>query len=624
MTLYFSLKMNSDSLESGPKESLQKALPHWNLTDFYRSLKDPKITQDLEQATSWTKEFTQNYTGKFTPTGALQGTWTGKELAQAIQYYEKIDEQLGKLMSYGYLLFATHAHDPSILQFFQMIQEKSTAISSNLIFFTLQLSHIEDDALAKAYFESPELLHYKPWIENIRLFRVHQLSEDLEKILHEKTVTGRHAWVRLFDETLASIKFTIADKEMPLAEVLTRFSHKQAEVRMASAQALSKGLTQHASILTLVTNTLAKDKEIEDSWRRYPHPIAARNLSNQVEDEVVDALITTVKENYGRLSHRYYALKAKWLGLEKLEYWDRNAPLPDAEYTLVSWKEAQEIVLNAYHAFHPTMAEVGRRFFDLSWIDASSYPGKESGAFSHPTVPDVHPYILLNYHGKLRDVMTLAHELGHGIHQVLAAPHGYLLSSTPLTIAETASVFGEMLTFKALLAKTNSPLQRQCLLAAKVDDMINTVVRQVAFFEFERNLHQRRRLHELTQEDLGNIWIETQKEALGEAVNIDPLVRSYWGYISHFIHAPFYVYAYAFGDCLVNSLYAVFEKGFPNFAPLYIDLLKSGGTKRYPELLAPFGLDAKNSTFWQQGLNVISGFIDELEQLSDKSLTSYS
>lgn len=595
----------------------EEALPRWDLTDFYASLKDPQIQEDLDRANSMAKNFAAHYEKKFTPSGSLTGAWTGSEIHRAIQEYEKIDELLGKLISYGYLSFATNVNNPPVLQFFQMIQEQSTTISSQLIFFTLDLNQIEDKALEKAYQESPELATYRPWIENVRLFRRHQLSADLEKLLHEKSVTGRNAWVRLFEETLAGIKFSVDNQEMALAEVLNRLGHKDAKIRHEAAQALSEGLTRHISILALVTNTLAKDKEIEDTWRLYSHPVASRNLLNQVEDEVVNALVKAVKESYGHLSHRYYAMKAKWLGMKKLNYWDRNAPLPEAEDTLISWNEAKGIVLNAYHAFNPEMAKIGRQFFDLPWIDAPSQAGKESGAFSHPAVPSVHPYILLNYHGKLRDVMTLAHELGHGIHQVLAAEQGFLLSSTPLTIAETASVFGEMLTFKALLTQITSPAQRRSLLISKVDDMINTVVRQVAFFEFERAIHARRREGELTTEDIGDIWMATQGEALGEAVNLDPIVRPYWGYVSHFIHTPFYVYAYAFGDCLVNSLYSVYESGkYPNFATLYTDLLKAGGTKRYCELLTPFGLDAKNPAFWQQGLNVVSGFIDELERIS--------
>jgi oligoendopeptidase F len=598
------------SKETAPNPS-NDSLPRWDLSDFYPSHQDPQIQKDFDKAKALVDDFAKSYQGKFTNTG----NWNGDDLFKAIQEYEKIDELLGKVLSYAYLLFATNVNNPPVLQFFQMVQEQSTTISTPLIFFTLEINEIDDSILEKAYQNSSSLQQYKPWIESVRLFRHHQLSADLEKLLHEKSVTGRSAWVRLFDETLAGIKFNMDGKEMALAEVLNLFTHKDGTFRKQAAMTLSGGLSQHKNILTLVTNTLAKDKEIEDSWRSFPHPVAARNLSNQVEDEVVEALVKAVKGSYGRLSHRYYGLKAKWFGTERLEYWDRNAPLPQADDSKITWNEAKEIVLQAYHAFHPEMAKIGEQFFDRPWIDVPSQPGKESGAFSHSTVPSVHPYILLNFHGKLRDVMTLAHELGHGIHQVLASKQGQLLSSTPLTIAETASVFGEMLTFKALLNKASTPLQRRILLSSKVDDMINTVVRQIAFFEFERTVHAKRRNGELTSEELGDIWIETQKEALGDSINIDTKIRPFWGYISHFIHAPFYVYAYAFGDCLVNSLYSVYESGYPNFQTLYMDMLKAGGTKKYPELLAPFGLDAKNPAFWQQGLNVVSGFIDELESL---------
>ena len=588
------------------------SLPKWDLTDFYASLKDPQIEKDLAQADSLSAQFKQDYAGKFSHAGG----WVAPDLLQAIQRYEQIDELLGKLVSYGYLTFATNVNNPPVLQFFQMIQEEYTRISAQLIFFTLDINQIEAAALEAAYQNNPDLAQYKSWIEGICLFREHLLSPDLEKLLHEKSVTGQAAWVRLFNETLAGMKIFMKGKEAVLAEVLNQTADKDRAVRKEATEALSNALISVQPVLTLVTNTLAKDKEIEDKWRNYARPVSSRNLANQVEDDVVDALVKTVKENYANLSHRYYKLKAKWLGLEKLEYWDRNAPLPEADDAHIPWEEAKAIVLHAYESFNPEMAQIGRQFFDKPWIDVPSYAGKESGAFSHSTVPSVHPYILLNYQGKLRDVTTLAHELGHGIHQCLAAKQGHLLSSTPLTIAETASVFGEMLTFKALLAKTRSVPERRSLLVSKVDDMINTVIRQIAFYEFEQTIHQKRRKSELSAEDISAVWVETQREALGDSVNLDTVIKPFWGYISHFIHTPFYVYAYAFGDCLVNSLYAVYETGYLDFSSLYLDLLKAGGTKRHSELLKPFNLDAKDPLFWQKGLDVVAGFIDELERIS--------
>lgn len=585
-------------------------LPSWNLSDFYNSVHDNKINQDLEKVRLLIGDFVKTYKEMF-----AKKQWQGKDLYQAIIDFEEIEELSGKLMSYAYLCYATNLNTPEIVQFFQHIQEQITQRSSDLIFFTLALNSFSDEELQQAYTTHKELKAYRPWLEGVRLFKNHQLSPELERFIHEKSITGRSAWVRLYDETLASIRFSFEGKSLTLTEIINYFSDKDAHTRAAAAKAMSQGLTQHLSILSLVTNTLAKDKEIEDTWRHYPEPAASRHLANQVEAHVVNALSDTVKANYAKLTHRYYALKAKWLGQKQIEYWDRNAPLPDADDHRIEWAAAQETVLTAYHEFSPALAEIGQRFFKHGWIDVSPKPGKQSGAFAHPTVPSVHPYLLLNYQGKLRDVMTLAHELGHGVHQILAAEQGLLLSQTPLTIAETASVFGEMLTFKALLQQVKNPQQRRSLIAAKVEDMLNTVVRQIAFYEFEQQVHQKRRQGELSAEQLGNIWLQTQNEALGSAVNLDESIKPYWSYISHFIHAPFYVYAYAFGDCLVNSLYAVYQQGHPGFAEKYLNLLRAGGSKRYPELLAPFGLDAGDPKFWQQGINVILAMIDELETL---------
>ena len=439
----------------------------------------------------------------------------------------------------------------------------------------------------------------------------------MEKLLHEKMVTGHNAWIRLFGETMADLRFTVkgpkGSREMTLADTLNLLSDKKGEVRKQGAKALSRGLARNMRVLTLITNTLAKDKEIEDQWRRYASPVAYRNLSNQVEDEVVEALVEAVKANYKNLAHRYYRLKAKWLGVRKLNTWDRNAPLPEDSNRRYSWDQAKEVVLSAYGGFAPEMADIAGRFFAGRWIDAPPMAGKDSGAFSHPTVPSVHPYVMLNYHGKARDVMTLAHELGHGVHQVLAAPQGALMSDTPLTLAETASVFGEMLTFRAMLEGEKSAKRRRILLAGKVEDMMNTVIRQVAFHQFEERVHRERPKGELGAERLGDIWMEVQRQSLGPAFRYDDDYRHFWAYIPHFLHAPFYVYAYAFGDCLVNSLYDVFQQGHPGFQAKYFDMLKAGGTLRHKELLAPFGLDASDPAFWQRGLGVISGFIDELE-----------
>jgi oligoendopeptidase F len=589
----------------------QQTLPQWDLTDFYTSLTDPKIEKDFDQATTQTQHFKKAFSNHFVP----QKPFKGCDFFEAIERLESIEELLGKLMSFAYLNYATNMNTPEVLKFFQSVQERITTISADLLFFTLDINQLSDAEIEHSYQDHPALLRYKPWLDSLRLFKAHQLTPDLEKLLHEKSVTGRNAWVRLYDETCAQLRFSYRGHLLPLSDILDKFSDQDPGVRKEAAYALHQGLENALPILTLITNTLAKDKEIEDRWRQYSHPVASRNLANQVEDDVVNALTQAVQQAYPQLSHRYYRLKAKWLDQETIEYWDRNAPLPEAEHSLISWEEAKSIVSEAYHQFSPTLAEVGQKFFTAAWIDVPPNSGKHSGAFSHPTVPSVHPYILLNYHGKLRDVMTLAHELGHGVHQVLAAEHGYFLSNTPLTLAETASVFGEMLTFQALLKRTSSPQQRKSLIAAKVEDMLNTVVRQTAFFTFEQHVHTKRKQGELSAQELGEIWLQTQKEALGPSVHLDPATANYWSYISHFIHAPFYVYAYAFGDCLVNSLYSVYQSGHPDFARKYLDLLKAGGTKRYPELLAPFHLDARDPQFWGRGLQVIVNLIDELETL---------
>jgi oligoendopeptidase F len=536
---------------------------------------------------------------------------SGAALAAVIAEYERLQELLGRVASYAQLLFAGNSTDPAIGRFYQTVNERVTAISSDLIFFSLELNRV-DDAVLEAKFADPALAHYRPWLRDLRVFRPHQLSDELEKLTHERDLTASAAWSRLFDETVAAMRVEVNSEDLTVSAALNKLSDADRSVREAAGKAIGATFGDNIRLFSLITNTLAKDKEIEDSWRRYPSPGSFRNRSNMVEDEVVEALVTAVRQSYPRLSHRYYQLKAKWLGLPKLQHWDRNAPLPNDDDRRITWPDASKRVLDAYAAFSPDLAAVGRRFFDNAWIDARPTPGKSGGAFAHPTVPSAHPYLLLNYHGKTRDVMTLAHELGHGVHQVLAGVQGPLMSGTPLTLAETASVFGEMLTFRSLLESAN-PAQRRIMLAAKTEDMLNTVVRQIAFYEFEAKLHTERRSGELLPERIGELWLQVQTESLGPAFEFTPEYSVFWAYVPHFIHSPFYVYAYAFGDCLVNALYSVFQGGHPGFQAKYLDMLRAGGTKRHKELLAPFGLDASDPAFWNKGLDVISGFIDELE-----------
>lgn len=587
-----------------------KDLPEWNLSDLYASLTDPKIEADLSSCARQAEAFSKKYNGFFTKEG-----WKAADLFEAISLYEKISESLGKVASFASLSYYQNLKNEESQRFHQEIQERLTTIGSHFIFLTLEINTIPDELLYQAVQSSSALKHYEPWLKQIRTFRAHQLSEDLEKLLMEKSLTSSRSWNRLFDQTLATMKFIVDGQSLTLPEIVDLLSSKDGSVRKQAAVALSDGLALNSALLTMITNVLAKDKEIEDTWRKYPDPASERHLANQVEPEVVEALVRAVKASYPRLSHRYYQLKAKLLSQPVLQYWDRNAPLPEINDQKISWIQARKIVLDAYEHFSPKMAEIGKQFFDKNWIDVPVRDGKTSGAFSHSTVPSVHPYILLNYQGRARDVTTLAHELGHGIHQVLSAKQGYFLADTPLTIAETASVFGEMLTFRSLLRLETDSLRKRQLLASKIEDMLNTVVRQIAFYEFERQVHQKRRQGELSADDLGDIWMQTQTEALGAAVYVDPLTRPYWGYISHFIHSPFYVYAYAFGDCLVNSLYAVYEQQPDGFVEKYLELLSSGGSKLHSELLAPFGLDAKHPDFWGKGLDMIVKLIDELEIL---------
>jgi len=587
-------------------------LPEWNLADLYTSIDAPEIARDLDRIDADCAAFEAAYKGKLAAETAKPGG--GAWLAEAVRRYEAIDDLAGRLGSYAGLIHAGNTVDPAISKFYGDVSERITAASVHLLFFVLELNRI-DDAVIEQAMQAPELGHYRPWIEDSRKDKPYQLEDRVEQLFHEKSQTGYGAFNRLFDQTIAGLRFKVGGKELAIEPTLTLLQDRDGARRKAAGQALAKTFKANERTFALITNTLAKDKEISDRWRGFQDVADSRHLNNRVEREVVDALVASVRAAYPKLSHRYYQLKAKWFGKKKLPHWDRNAPLPFAPTGTISWADAREMVLTAYGAFSPEMADIAGRFFSDRWIDAPVRPGKAPGAFSHPTTPSAHPYVLMNYQGKPRDVMTLAHELGHGVHQVLAAKNGALMAPTPLTLAETASVFGEMLTFKRLLAQTKSAKQRQALLAGKVEDMINTVVRQIAFYSFERAVHTERRAGELTAERIGELWLSVQTESLGPAIEIKPGYENFWMYIPHFIHSPFYVYAYAFGDCLVNSLYAVYEHAQDGFAERYLAMLAAGGTKHYSELLKPFGLDAKNPTFWDGGLSVIAGMIDELEAM---------
>ncbi|MCQ0971655.1 M3 family oligoendopeptidase [Paracoccus sp. TK19116] len=583
-------------------------LPQWDLTDLYPAPDAPELTRDLDLLRSECADFADTYRGRLADLDA-------PAMLDCIERYQRIDILGGRIMSYVGLRYYQKTTDAARAKMLGDIQSRVTEDTTPLVFFSLEFNRIPE-ADYHAIFTAPDgPARYKPVFDRMRSMGPYQLSDELEQYLHDTSVVGAAAWNRLFDETTAALEFDVGGETLGLEPTLNLLTDHDRSRREAGAHALAKVFAKNVGLFARVHNTLAKEKAIEDKWRKMPTPQTARHLSNHVEPEVVEALREAVVAAYPRLSHRYYALKARWLGLDTLQVWDRNAPLPTDAPRTIGWDEAERTVLDAYAGFSPELAELAKPFFGRGWIDAAVTPGKAPGAFAHPTVTTVHPYVMLNYLGKPRDVMTLAHELGHGVHQRLAARQGELLASTPLTLAETASVFGEMLTFRALLARTTDPAQKKTLLAGKVEDMINTVVRQIAFYDFECKLHAARAEGELTPDDINALWMSVQAESLGPVFEFMPGYETFWTYVPHFVHSPFYVYAYAFGDGLVNALYAVYEDGLPDFQAKYFDMLKAGGAKHHKELLAPFGLDASDPAFWDKGLSMIEGLIDELEAL---------
>ena len=583
-------------------------LPDWDLSDLYPSPDAPELEKDLDWLEQACADFAATYEGKL-------ATLDAAGMLACVTAYEKIDTVAGRIMSFAGLRYYQKTTDAARAKFMSDCQDRITRFTTPLVFFSLEFNRIEDAAYDALMAADPALGRYKPVFDRMRAMKPYQLSDELEKFLHDQSVVGASAWNKLFDETIAGLEFEVDGETLGIEATLNTLTDQNRATREAGARALAATFADRLPLFARVHNTLAKDKDITDRWRGLPTPQTGRHLSNHVEPEVVEALRNAVVAAYPRLSHRYYALKAKWLGLDALEIWDRNAPLPMEDDRLVSWDAARKLVTEAYAEFDPRMAELAEPFFTDGWIDAGVKEGKAPGAFAHPTVADVHPYVMLNYLGKPRDVMTLAHELGHGVHQRLAAGQGELLSSTPLTLAETASVFGEMLTFRKMLSEAKDDATRKVMLAGKVEDMINTVIRQIAFYDFECKLHDARKGGELTPDDINALWMSVQAESLGPVFNFMDGYETFWAYIPHFVHSPFYVYAYAFGDGLVNALYAVYEEGTPGFEEKYFDMLKAGGSKHHKELLAPFGLDASDPAFWDKGLSMIEGFIDELEAM---------
>lgn len=608
----FKLKINGNTMKKEANIKNNKEEPSWDLSDLYNGIKDRELENDLQNLNKKIDAFTSKYSGKIKKL-------SGYELYKLLVEYEKISEKMGKIASFAYLKYAENLSVEENVAFFQKISEELTSLSSKMIFVNVEINELSDKDINKKLNDSSNLKNnYGTYIENLRVFKKHQLSNDLEKLMNDKSITSRDAWSRLFDETIDNMKFKFEGRELNEAQITEIINSKNSNKRVKAGKVFGEKLGENIKIFAYITNILAKDKSISDQWRKYETPISARNLSNYIEDDVVENLYNSVQRNYKDISHRYYKLKAKMLKKDKLLHTDRNAPTEYDDDKKYTWKEAVEIVLNAYSAFSPKMAEIGKEFFENNWIDVPTRQGKRGGAFAHPTVPSVHPYILLNFQGKTRDVMTLAHELGHGIHMYLARPNGYFMSDTPLTLAETASIFGEQLVFRYLLDNEKDINKKIAIIANKIEDMINSIIRQIAFLEFEKTVHKERKFGEISVDRLNEIWLNVQKKSLGDIFEFSDEYKYYWSYIPHFIHSPFYVYSYAFGNCLVNSLYARYTEDLDDFENKYIDLLSVGGSKNYVELLEPFNLDPRDEDFWQNGLDLVISLIDELEILLKK------
>lgn len=601
----FQLPIRTLDSEHSTGSSELGQLPDWNLNDLYTATDAKELIRDLNWLEKECNEFAKSYENKL-------HSLSDKEMLTCIVRNEKISSISGRIISYAGLLYYQKTTDADRAKFLSDMQEKITVFTTKLVFFSLEINSLEDEFLDKLFTKNDQLARYKPVFEKIRAMKPYQLNDEIEKFLHDLGIVG-DAWEKLFDETIAGLTFKIGDESLNIEATLNLLTDQNRENREKATRELARVFSENIKVFTRVHNTQAKEKEIIDRWRGMPTAQMGRHLANQVEPDVVEALRNAVVKAYPEISHRYYELKRKWLGLEVMQVWDRNAPLPMESNKLVTWDEAQKVVTGAYTNFDSRMSDLITPFFNEGWIDAGVKPGKAPGAFAHPTVTDVHPYIMLNYLGKPRDVMTLAHELGHGVHQVLASSQGQMLSSTPLTLAETASVFGEMLTFQQMLDQSRDKNERKVLLANKVEDMINTVVRQIAFYDFECKLHDARRNGELTPSDINSLWMSVQSESLGPAFEFVDGYETFWSYIPHFVHSPFYVYAYAFGDGLVNALYATYKENPKGFEDKYFNLLSAGGSKHHKELLKPFNLDASDPKFWTKGLSMISGMIDELE-----------
>ncbi|MFB3903086.1 MAG: M3 family oligoendopeptidase [Acidobacteriota bacterium] len=581
----------------------------WNLTDLYPGV--PEADVDLRKVEDEASEFAGTYRGRI-------GTLDAASLAEAVGRFEALQDRLGRVEALAYLQWSADTGKPEHGAFLQRVREASSRLVQLLLFFELEWLQLPEER-TNQLLAAPELSRYRHYLEVQLLFRPHVLTEPEEKILAEKSVNGIAAWTRYFDQTLAALKFNFRGQSLTEQEVLSKLQESDRSVRRDAALAFSEGLKTRLPDLTFVFNTVLAEKASDDRLRRYEHWLSARNLSNQVSDETVEALVKAVSARFD-LSARFYRLKGRLLGIEPIEDFDRYAPIRtgmDENGWFFTWDEARDIVISAYESFHPVFGETARRFFDARWIDAAVREGKRSGAFSHGAVPSAHPFILMNFTGKLRDVQTLAHEMGHGIHQYLSRKQGALQASTPLTMAETASVFGEMLTFKTLIGRAEQPAVRLSMLMSKIDDTMATVFRQIAMNRFEDSIHQARRNEgELSADRFGALWIENQEAMFQGSVKLNDYYATWWSYIPHFVHTPGYVYAYAFGELLVLSLYQVYIEEGEAFVEKYVRLLEAGGSDWPERLLAETGVDVKDAGFWSGGLRAVEQLVEEAEALS--------
>ncbi len=586
-------------------------LPTWRLDDLYADREDPRIAADMAEAERLNGELAK-LEGAFVA-ARDEPAKLGELIDRAVDLYEQATNAMWAVGAFAGLSASVARDDPAWSKFEANLRARTAQIASLTLFFTLELNQLEDTELEAALAAHPAAQRWRPWLRRVRAGRPHELSADLEKLLLDKAPAVAN-WARLSDETLAKLSAKVGRETLTLSELLNRMSDPDGARRKQAAAALAKALEERTPTLALCLNTLAFEKQVEDRWRKYASPAAGRHLANEVDAEAVDALEAAVVEGYETVSHRYYALKARAMGKTCLDHWDRNAPLDTAAPRTYSWDEARGMVLESFQALAPKFADTAQTFFNQPWIDARPRPGKQSGAYSHSVTAEKHPYVFMNYMGERRDVLTLAHELGHAVHQTLCRPLGTLLADTPLTLAETASIFGEGLVFEKLLAEA-TPTERRGLLAGKIEDGINTVVRQIAFHRFETKFHAARAEGELSSEEIGSLWLEVMAESLGPAIRFDEGYRHYWAYISHFVHAPFYVYAYAFGDLLVRALMEKRREDPAGFAPVYEQLLAAGGTKTYVEALAPFGLDPRKKEFWAAGVRQLERLVDEFDAL---------